>query len=65
MNGLPEGVGLPDQRELSRRAARRYQLALAVAEARSSRRAGPPPFRRVRHHIAGALVATARLIDAT
>jgi hypothetical protein len=53
------------QRELSRRAAERHQLDVAVAELRASRRATPPPLSRVRHGLATALVATARLIDAT
>ena len=55
----------PQQRELSRRAAERHQLDVAVAELRASRRAASPPLSRVRHSLATALVATARLIDAT
>lgn len=53
------------QRELSRRASERYLLLAAVTEQR--RRTARPrgAVRRIRHGLAGGLVATARLIDAT
>jgi hypothetical protein len=60
ISSIPTG-----QLELSRQAAERHQLNVAVAELRASRRAVSPPMRRVRHGLAAALVATARVIDAT
>ncbi|SDS50717.1 hypothetical protein SAMN04488543_1859 [Friedmanniella luteola] len=49
----------------SRRASERYLLLAAVAEQRRTAPRRPGPVRRLRHGLAGGLVATARLIDAT
>ena len=53
------------ERERSRRASERYLLLAAVAEQRQRTRPRPGPVRRFRHVLAGALAATARLVDAT
>lgn len=59
---------LPDpgwQRERSRSASERYLLLAAVTEQRRRTPRLRGPVRRIRHGLAGGLVATARLIDAT
>ncbi len=53
------------QRERSRRASERYLLLVAAAEQRQRRPRRPSAVHRLRHGLAGGLVATARLIDAT
>ncbi|GAA1428099.1 hypothetical protein GCM10009616_06940 [Microlunatus lacustris] len=53
------------QRERSRRASERYLLLAAVAEQRRQTTRPRARVRRLRHGLAGGLVATARLIDAT
>ncbi len=56
---------LTSQAELSRQAAHWFALETATREARRRRPRRPGPMRRLRHSLAGGLVATARLIDAT
>lgn len=61
----PLVTGPRGDRERSRLASERYLLLAAVAEQRRSARRRPGPVRRFRRGLAGGLVATARLIDAS